>query len=63
MTEMFDVADAFCRAERLLSWPAPRTAHAPEWLLTEIVGQLGGANAPPWDDAGHPHQAVDSQAG
>lgn len=50
MTEMFDVADAFCRAERLLSiarTPRQRALHT--WLLSELVQQLDGAAAQPWD--------------
>lgn len=49
MSEMFDVADAFCRAERLLSLartPLQRTFH--NWLLRELVNQLDGASAQPW---------------
>lgn len=49
MTEMFDVADAFCRAERLLSiarTPAQRALH--NWLLDELVQQLDGAIAQRW---------------
>ena len=49
MTEMFDVADAFCRAERLLSiarTPSQRALH--NWLLGELVHQLDGAVAQPW---------------
>jgi anti-sigma regulatory factor (Ser/Thr protein kinase) len=52
MTEMFDVADAFCRAERLLSiarTPAQRSLH--NWLLGELIHQLDGADAQPW--SGH----------
>jgi hypothetical protein len=52
MTEMFDVADAFCRAERLLSiarTPAQRALH--NWLLGELVQQLDGAVPQRW--AGH----------
>ena len=47
MTEMFDVADAFCRAERLLSLartPRQRALHV--WLLSELIRQLEGARAP-----------------
>ncbi|MCF6376199.1 ATP-binding protein [Nocardioides KLBMP 9356] len=54
MTEMFDVADAFCRAERLLSMartPAQRALQ--NWLLSEVVQQLAGANAQPWDAQAH----------
>jgi hypothetical protein len=49
MTEMFDVADAFCRAERLLSiarTPSQRALH--NWLLGELVNQLDGAVAQRW---------------
>ena len=49
MTEMFDVADAFCRAERLLSiarTPSQRALH--NWLLGELVHQLDGAVAQRW---------------
>lgn len=49
MIEMFDVADAFCRAERLLS--LARTARQRalhNWLLSELVHQLEGATAQPW---------------
>ena len=59
MTEMFDVADAFCRAERLLSLartPAQRSLQ--NWLLGEMVHQLGGATAQPW--AGHPDAGATS---
>lgn len=49
MIEMFDVADAFCRAERLLSLArtAPQRAFH-NWLLSELVHQLEGATAQPW---------------
>lgn len=49
MTEMFDVADAFCKAERLLSiarTEPQRTLH--NWLLGELVHQLDGAGARRW---------------
>jgi anti-sigma regulatory factor (Ser/Thr protein kinase) len=64
MTEMFDVADAFCRAERLLSLartPEQRAFHS--WLLGELIHQLDGADAQPWTgrpDTGAPST---SQAG
>ena len=49
MTEMFDVADAFCRAERLLSMArTPRQRALHNWLLSELVHQLDGAAAQPW---------------
>lgn len=60
MTEMFDVADAFCRAERLLSiarTPSQRALH--NWLLGELVHQLDGAVPQRW--TGHSGAAT-SQA-
>jgi len=49
MTEMFDVADAFCRAERLLSLARTTSQRAfHNWLLGELVHQLDGASAQPW---------------
>ena len=64
MTEMFDVADAFCRAERLLAMArtAPqRTFH--NWLLSEIVHQLDGAHAQPWTGAARSDASSASQVG
>lgn len=54
MTEMFDVADAFCSAERLLS--LARTPHQRElhvWLLGELIGQLDGADPRAWNGSSH----------
>ncbi|MDR7252038.1 anti-sigma regulatory factor (Ser/Thr protein kinase) [Nocardioides sp. BE266] len=57
MSEMFDVADAFCRAERLLSMArTPRQRDLQNWLLAELVHQLGGAEATPW--AGPPPEGT-----
>jgi hypothetical protein len=64
MTEMFDVADAFCRAERLLSiarTDAQRAFH--NWLLGELVHQLDGAAARPWTGQPRPDAASTSQVG
>jgi hypothetical protein len=64
MTEMFDVADAFCRAERLLSMartPAQRALQ--NWLLTELVHQLDGAGAQPWNAQDHLTPPSTSQVG
>nr|WP_210649380.1 ATP-binding protein [Nocardioides sp. SYSU D00065] len=59
MTEMFDVADAFCRAERLLSMARTASQRAfHNWLLGELVHQLDGAPAQPW--AGHPPSSTAS---
>jgi hypothetical protein len=64
MTEMFDVADAFCRAERLLSiarTPVQRAFH--NWLLGELVHQLDGAGAQPWSGRAHAGAASTSRVG
>ena len=64
MTEMFDVADAFCRAERLLSMartPAQRAFQ--NWLLGELVHQLDGASAQPWSERPAPAPTSASQVG
>ena len=64
MTEMFDVADAFCRAERLLSLartPRQRSLHV--WLLSELIGQLDGATPRAWHDSGHAGHGSTSQVG
>ncbi|CAA9370060.1 MAG: hypothetical protein AVDCRST_MAG32-626 [uncultured Nocardioides sp.] len=71
MSEMFDLADAFCRAERLLSaarTPAQREFHS--WLLDEVVRQLAGEPALPWagsastaDVAATPPSSASSQVG
>jgi anti-sigma regulatory factor (Ser/Thr protein kinase) len=64
MTEMFDVADAFCRAERLLSLArtAPQRA-SHNWLLGELVHQLDGASAQPWTGRSDTTAASASQVG
>ena len=64
MTEMFDVADAFCRAERLLSiarTPVQRAFH--NWLLGELVHQLDGAGAQPWSGPAHAGAPSTSRVG
>lgn len=53
MAEMFDLADSFCRAERLLSLertPEQREFHG--WLLGELVRQLGGQAPRAWRQNG-----------
>lgn len=64
MIEMFDVADAFCRAERLLSLArtAPQRAFH-NWLLGELVHQLEGATAQPWPGRAGTSAPSASQAG
>lgn len=64
MTEMFDVADAFCRAERLLS--IARTASQRKfhtWLLGELVRQLDGAAPQPWTGRAGASARSSSQVG
>ena len=64
MTEMFDVADAFCRAERLLSMArTPPQRALQNWLLTDLVQQLGGASAQPWNAQTHLAKPSTSQVG
>ncbi len=64
MTEMFDVADAFCRAERLLSLARTASQRAfHNWLLGELVHQLDGATAQPWTGRGGTSAPSASQAG
>ncbi|MCY4728791.1 ATP-binding protein [Nocardioides sp. STR2] len=64
MTEMFDVADAFCRAERLLSMArTPRQRALHNWLLTELIHQLDGAPAQPWDGSQSPSSSSTSRVG
>ncbi|MCW2736733.1 ATP-binding protein [Nocardioides sp.] len=64
MTEMFDVADAFCRAERLLSLARTTTQRAfHNWLLGELVHQLDGASAQPWTGRSDASSHSTSQVG
>jgi anti-sigma regulatory factor (Ser/Thr protein kinase) len=64
MTEMFDVADAFCRAQRLLSLArtAPQRAFH-NWLLGELIHQLEGATAQPWNGRPDSGSSSTSQVG
>lgn len=64
MNEMFDVADAFCSAERLLSLArTPRQRDLHVWLLTELIGQLEGAAPRAWDGSNHTGHGSTSQVG
>ncbi|MCY7402543.1 MAG: ATP-binding protein [Nocardioides sp.] len=64
MNEMFDVADAFCRAERLLSLArTPRQRDLHVWLLTELIGQLGGSAPSAWDGSVYGSHGSASQVG
>ncbi|GAB3017966.1 hypothetical protein GCM10011376_01420 [Nocardioides flavus (ex Wang et al. 2016)] len=64
MTEMFDVADAFCRAERLLSLArTPRQRALHNWMLGELVHQLDGARSQPWKGSPRSTTSSTSQVG
>ncbi|WP_284535099.1 ATP-binding protein [Nocardioides sp. T2.26MG-1] len=50
--ELLDLADAFCREERLLSLArTPQQQQFQRWFLSEFVRQEGGAPPTPWDGA------------
>lgn len=50
--ELLDLADAFCREERLLSLArTPEQQRFQRWFLSEFVRQEGGALPTPWDGA------------
>lgn len=52
MVEMFDLADAFCRAERLLAMErTPRQREFHSWLLGEVVRQVDGEEPRRWPGA------------
>ncbi len=58
MLEMFDLADAFCRAQRLLSTArTPAQREFQTWFLGEFIRQIGGEAPTPWSSrprtAGH----------
>ncbi|KRF35006.1 ATPase [Nocardioides sp. Soil805] len=62
MIEMFDLADAFCKAERLLSLqrtPDQRSFHL--WYLGEMVRQLAGEQPRSWHSEGGGSGIVDAQ--
>ncbi len=49
MLEMFELADAFCRAQRLLSLARTQEVHEFQtWFLGQVVDQLSGAVPRPW---------------
>lgn len=49
MTDMLDLADEFCRDEKLLALQrSPRQRSYHQWLLGEFVRQLAGAEPRPW---------------
>lgn len=60
MLELLDLADAFCRTQRLLALErSPGQRRFQEWLLGELAGQLTGRPVAPWveedaaSDRGH----------
>jgi anti-sigma regulatory factor (Ser/Thr protein kinase) len=62
MLEMFDLADAFCKAERLLS--LQRTAEQREfhiWYLTELIQQINGEPPSGFQRAEAAHASPDQQ--
>lgn len=62
MLEMFDLADAFCKAERLLS--LQRTAKQREfhiWYLTQLIQQINGEPPSGFTGAGAVHPSTDQQ--
>lgn len=55
MLDMFELADAFCRAERLLSLQrTPAQRDFQEWVMHEFIGQLRGAEPRPWRGVSEP---------
>ena len=51
--EMLDLADAFCREERLLSLArTPEQQRFQHWFLNEFVDQEGGAPPSAWQESG-----------
>lgn len=49
MLEMFELADAFCHAQRLLSLArTPEQKQFQEWLFAELVHQAAGGEPQPW---------------
>ncbi|WP_101523390.1 hypothetical protein [Nocardioides houyundeii] len=52
MLEMFDLADAFCRAQRLLSLARnAEQRRLQQWLLNEFINQTAGQPPTPWTTA------------
>lgn len=52
LLEFLDLADAFCRAQRLLSLQrTPDQRSHQVWYLTEVISQLAGHPPTPWADA------------
>jgi hypothetical protein len=53
LIELLDLADAFCRNERLLTLARPRELVVfQEWMYGEFVRQTSGAAPTPWHDQG-----------
>lgn len=52
MREMFELADAFCRAERLLAIArTPLQREFQGWMISEVIGQLDGDPPRSWPTA------------
>jgi hypothetical protein len=52
LLELLDLADAFCRGERLLTLARPPDLVVfQEWLFGEFVRQAGGHDPQPWHGA------------
>jgi anti-sigma regulatory factor (Ser/Thr protein kinase) len=63
MGEMFDLADAFCRAERLLATArTPRQREFHTWQLNELVRQLSGQDATSWAGSSAANDAPSSSS-
>ena len=61
MIDVMELADAFCRAERLLSVAAsPRQRAFTRWYLGEYIGQGRGRPAVPWPGGTEVDDATDS---
>ena len=57
--ELLDLADAFCREERLLSLArTPEQRHFQQWFLGEFVRQVRGEAPMAWPDAPEPGRSI-----
>lgn len=57
LIELYELADAFCRNERLLTLArTPDLVTFETWLFGEFVSQCAGDEAHPWTDQGHVSQ-------
>lgn len=59
MREMLDLADEFCRAQRLLTVArTPAQARLQHWIIEEILNQLCGEGPRPWASERGPAESV-----